>query len=93
MVLPLPFSPSRERISPRLISREISSLATTLPNRFVTVSYTHLDVYKRQLLGQCIGRWANFINREAFGAETTLPWRMRLWTSATEYIEPPHFPV
>ena len=39
------------------------------------------------LIGQCIGRWANFINREAFGAETTLPWRMRLWTSATEYIE------
>ena len=39
------------------------------------------------LLGQCIGRWANFINREAFGAETTLPWRMRLWTSATEYVE------
>lgn len=39
------------------------------------------------LLGQCIGRWANFINREAFGAETTLPWRMRLWTSATHYIE------
>ena len=35
------------------------------------------------LLGQIIGRWANFINREAFGAETTLPWRMRLW--ATEY--------
>lgn len=27
------------------------------------------------------------MNREAFGGETTLPWRMRLWTSATEYIE------
>ncbi len=39
------------------------------------------------MLGQCIGRWANFINREAFGAETTLPWRMRLWTSASQYIE------
>lgn len=38
-------------------------------------------------IGQAIGRWGNFINREAFGAETTLPWRMRLWTSATEYIE------
>lgn len=38
-------------------------------------------------LGQSIGRWANFINREAFGGPTTLPWRMRLWTSATEYIE------
>ena len=39
------------------------------------------------LLGQIIGRWANFINREAFGGLTDLPWRMRLWTSATEYIE------
>ena len=39
------------------------------------------------LTGQAIGRWGNFMNREAFGAETTLPWRMRLWTSAAEYIE------
>jgi len=38
-------------------------------------------------IGQIIGRWGNFMNREAFGGETTLPWRMRLWTSATEYIE------
>lgn len=39
------------------------------------------------ILGQCIGRWANFINREAFGGLTDLPWRMRLWTSATQSIE------
>lgn len=39
------------------------------------------------LIGQAVGRWGNFMNREAFGGETTLPWRMRLWTSATEYIE------
>ena len=39
------------------------------------------------LIGQIVGRWGNFMNREAFGAETTLPWRMRVWTSATEYIE------
>ncbi len=39
------------------------------------------------MLGQCIGRWANFINREAFGGPTDLPWRMRLWTSTTEFIE------
>ena len=39
------------------------------------------------ILGQIIGRWANFINREAFGGLTDLPWRMRLWTSATEAIE------
>ena len=39
------------------------------------------------LIGQAVGRWGNFMNREAFGGETTAPWRMRLWTSATEYIE------
>ena len=39
------------------------------------------------LLGQIIGRWANFINREAFGGLTDLPWRMRLWVSTTQYIE------
>ena len=38
-------------------------------------------------IGQLIGRWGNFMNVEAFGSTTTLPWRMRLWTSATEYIE------
>jgi phosphatidylglycerol:prolipoprotein diacylglycerol transferase len=39
------------------------------------------------LIGQAVGRWGNFMNREAFGAETTLPWRMRLWISSAEYIE------
>ena len=39
------------------------------------------------LIGQAVGRWGNFMNREAFGSETTAPWRMRLWTSASEYIE------
>ena len=39
------------------------------------------------LIGQAVGRWGNFMNREAFGGETTLPWRMRLWTSTSEFIE------
>lgn len=39
------------------------------------------------LIGQSVGRWGNFMNREAFGGETTLPWRMRLWTSTSEFIE------
>ena len=39
------------------------------------------------MIGQAIGRWGNFMNREAFGGLTTLPWRMRLWTSAYQYIE------
>lgn len=28
------------------------------------------------LLGQGIGRWGNFMNQEAFGSQTDLPWRM-----------------
>ncbi len=31
------------------------------------------------LIGQCIGRWGNFFNREAFGSETSLPWRMEVF--------------
>lgn len=38
-------------------------------------------------LGQCIGRWGNFMNREAFGTATTLPWRMQLWVSQYQTIE------
>lgn len=28
------------------------------------------------LIGQGIGRWGNFVNQEAFGSETSLPWGM-----------------
>lgn len=28
------------------------------------------------LIGQCIGRWGNFFNQEAFGGNTSLPWGM-----------------
>ncbi len=27
-------------------------------------------------IGQCLGRWGNFFNQEAFGGNTTLPWGM-----------------
>ena len=39
------------------------------------------------LIGQAIGRWGNFMNREAFGSETTLPWRMELLTRAGEAVD------
>lgn len=41
------------------------------------------------LIGQAVGRWGNFTNREAFGAETTLPWRMGLtYNGVTQYYHP-----
>ena len=40
-------------------------------------------------IGQAIGRWGNFVNREAFGVETDLPWRMGLTVNeVTRYYHP-----
>ncbi|MDR0381387.1 MAG: prolipoprotein diacylglyceryl transferase [Oscillospiraceae bacterium] len=33
------------------------------------------------LIGQCIGRWGNFVNREAHGTRTDLPWRMEIFVN------------
>lgn len=30
------------------------------------------------MIGQTIGRWGNFVNREVYGIETNLPWRMTI---------------
>jgi len=38
-------------------------------------------------IGQAVGRWGNFFNREAFGVSTTLPWRMQLWVDSSTYVE------
>lgn len=43
------------------------------------------------LIGQCIGRWGNFFNREAFGAPTDSFFRMGLYNTVTgswEYYHP-----
>ena len=51
------------------------------------------------MIGQIIGRWGNFVNMEAHGCETTLPWRMGLlfgnaqtgeWL-AEQYVHPTFF--
>ena len=36
------------------------------------------------LIGQSIGRWGNFVNREAFGRETNFLWRMNIYVSEAE---------
>jgi len=41
------------------------------------------------LIGQAIGRWGNFFNREAYGIETDVPWRMGLTSGGyTTYVHP-----
>ena len=42
------------------------------------------------ILGQAIGRWGNFVNIEAFGEATTLPWRMGIGFDGVilEYVHP-----
>ena len=50
------------------------------------------DIVMGVLIGQLIGRWGNFMNREAFGAVTDAPWRMRLWAfDGTPYDVHPTF--
>lgn len=33
------------------------------------------------MIGQIVGRWGNFMNAEAYGSETALPWRMGIHSS------------
>ena len=43
------------------------------------------------ILGQTIGRWGNFMNAEAHGGETDLPWRMGIQyagSAVTKYYHP-----
>jgi len=47
---------------------------------------TYADVISYGLaIGQCIGRWGNFFNQEAFGVPCNLPWKL--------YIEPAFRPL
>jgi len=41
-------------------------------------------------IGQAVGRWGNFINREAYGTETNVPWKMGLTGAdgVTRYVHP-----
>jgi phosphatidylglycerol:prolipoprotein diacylglycerol transferase len=53
-------------------------LAVWLYARKKKTSFLHIADYciPYLVLGQAIGRWGNFVNQEAFGTKTDLPWRM-----------------
>ncbi len=42
-------------------------------------------------IGQAVGRWGNFVNQEAYGTKTTLPWRMGLTVNGSAIEVHPTF--
>ncbi|MDR0916349.1 MAG: prolipoprotein diacylglyceryl transferase [Oscillospiraceae bacterium] len=69
-----------------------STLAVFIYTRIKKINFLRtLDaVAVPVMIGQAIGRWGNLFNREAYGSETTLPWRMGLhYPSGAEiYVHP-----
>ena len=64
-------------------------LTAWIVSRRKRFSYLSLmdDLVMGVQLGQCLGRWGNFMNREAFGSLTQAPWRMRLWGIDGQYYD------
>ena len=53
------------------------------------LAFADLGVFG-MLIGQMIGRWGNFVNIEAYGGPTDLPWRMGIYAyvdGARQYME------
>ena len=58
-----------------IISSAIVLLLFCRRRKLSFLAYADLGVHGL-FIGQLIGRWGNFMNVEAFGTATTLPWRM-----------------
>ena len=58
-----------------IISSVIVLLIFCRVKKLSFLAYADLGVHGL-FIGQLIGRWGNFMNVEAFGSATTLPWRM-----------------
>ena len=58
-----------------IISSAIVLLIFCRAKKLSFLAYADLGVHGL-LIGQLIGRWGNFMNVEAFGSVTALPWRM-----------------
>ncbi len=68
-----------------------ASIAGYFYCKYNKISFLHLaDICSGGLfIGQIIGRWGNFVNSEAYGRETTLPWKMGVWEMGKlKYVHP-----
>lgn len=58
-----------------IIAAALTLLAYCRWKKLSFLAFADLGVHGL-LIGQCIGRWGNFMNVEAYGSVTDLPWRM-----------------
>ncbi len=64
-------------------------LAVSMKRKKVSIRAMLDDFACGLLIGQAVGRWGNFTNREAYGVQTTVPWRMGLvYSYKTFYYHP-----
>lgn len=72
-----------------VIAAALTLLAFCRVRRLNFFAFADLGVFGL-LIGQCIGRWGNFVNVEAYGGPTSLPWRMGIdayLDGAWQYVE------
>ena len=74
------------KFSPTVIAAAITLLVFCRKRRIPFLAFADLGVFGL-LIGQAVGRWGNFMNVEAFGGVTTLPWRMQLTTVTGQLVE------
>ncbi len=58
-----------------VIAAMVTAILYCRKNKLSIWRYLDIGAYGF-LIGQCIGRWGNFVNGEAYGTVTNLPWRM-----------------
>jgi phosphatidylglycerol:prolipoprotein diacylglycerol transferase len=72
-----------------VIAAVITLLVFTRVKGFSFFAWADMGVFGL-LIGQCVGRWGNFVNVEAYGGPTSLPWRMGVYqwvNGAWQYAE------
>ena len=69
-----------------VIAVVIGAICVSRRRKFKLFAMTDL-VVMGLLIGQIVGRWGNFMNREAFGTETTIFCRMQLTLKTGQLIE------
>ena len=66
----------------------LGTLSVYIFAKYKNINFLNLiDIlFPSVVLGQCIGRWGNFFNNEAFGLPTQLPWKLFIPLSNRPYI-------